>query len=290
MTARHRPLVRAYYAFARTADDIADAPDLTILQKLAALDELELALQKGTGSAENPGHHAARLLGAMLRDQNLPLELATDLLIAFRADARNTIVRTFADVLAYCANSAAPVGRFLLAIHDESKGHDASNALCAVLQILNHVQDARKDALELRRCYIPMAWLNAQNIDLVDLQSFMGHTVYRPGFIPLRDDYRIEGEEDVVDLKPNPLDNAKMRVCLNMMLDECEKLLAVAAPLPTALRDRGLAAQSAAIITLARCLLKRLRSDNPWTHNIRLRALDWLAALLSGAKTWLTKA
>jgi hypothetical protein len=135
-----------------------------------------------------------------------------------------------------------------------------------------------------------MAWLNAQNIDLVDLHNFMGHTVYRPGFVPLRDDYSIEGEEDIANLKPNPLDDAKMRVCLNMMLDECEKLLATATPLPTALRDQGLAAQSAAILTLAKCLLKRLRASNPWQRRIKLRAFDWLAAMLSGAKMWLTKA
>jgi hydroxysqualene synthase len=289
MAARHRPLVRVYYTFARTADDIADATDKTIIQKLSALDALDHALQKGTGSAEDPGHEMARHLGAMLRDKNLPMSLATDLLTAFRADARNTIIRTFADVMAYCANSAAPVGRFLLAIHDEPQSHEASDALCAALQVLNHVQDARNDALELRRCYIPMAWLNAQNIDLVDLHNFMGHTVYQPGFIPLRDDYNIEGGEDAVDLKPHPLDDSKMRICLNMMLDECEKLLVLAVPLPTALRDRGLAAQSAAILTLAKRLLKRLRANNPWQRRIKLRAVDWLAAMLSGAKVWLTK-
>ena len=58
--------------------------------------------------------------------------------------------------MAYCQHSAAPVGRFLLALHNENPStYLPANALCAALQIVNHVQDLKYDAKTLKRVYIP---------------------------------------------------------------------------------------------------------------------------------------
>ena len=50
-----------------------------------------------------------------------------------------------------------PVGRFVLDVHGESRATWAANdALCAALQINNHLQDCGKDFRDLNRVYIPL--------------------------------------------------------------------------------------------------------------------------------------
>ena len=49
------------------------------------------------------------------------------------------------EVIHYCRYSAMPVGRFMLDVHGESTSTwPASDALCAGLQINNHLQDCGK--------------------------------------------------------------------------------------------------------------------------------------------------
>jgi phytoene/squalene synthetase len=49
-----------------------------------------------------------------------------------------------------------PVGRFMLDVHGESTSTwAASDALCAGLQINNHLQDCGKDFRDLNRVYLP---------------------------------------------------------------------------------------------------------------------------------------
>jgi phytoene/squalene synthetase len=49
-----------------------------------------------------------------------------------------------------------PVGRFMLDVHGESTSTwAASDALCAGLQINNHLQDCAKDYHDLNRVYLP---------------------------------------------------------------------------------------------------------------------------------------
>ena len=50
-----------------------------------------------------------------------------------------------------------PVGRFVLDVHGESRATwPASDALCAALQIINHLQDCGADYRKLDRVYIPL--------------------------------------------------------------------------------------------------------------------------------------
>ena len=60
------------------------------------------------------------------------------------------------EVIHYCRYSAMPVGRFMLDVHGESTSTwAASDALCAGLQINNHLQDCGKDYRNLNRVYLP---------------------------------------------------------------------------------------------------------------------------------------
>ena len=158
---RHRGAILAFYRFARAADDIADDPTLLPDEKLGRLDRLEATLFDEDEVA------AAIPLRDILAERRLTARHPCDLLTAFRRDVANPRMRSFADLMDYCAVSAMPVGRFVLDIHGESVGTwGASDALCAALQIINHLQDCGRDHRELDRVYIPLDDLAANGASL----------------------------------------------------------------------------------------------------------------------------
>src|SRR6516165_11109734 len=148
---RHRALILAFYNFVRTADDIADHASLPERQKLELLDLLEAELL-GRGDSQS---EAVKLRQA-LAERAISPRHALDVLIAFRMDVTKLRYENWDEVIHYCRYSAMPVGRFMLDVHGESTSTwPASDALCAGLQINNHLQDCGKDFRELNRVYLP---------------------------------------------------------------------------------------------------------------------------------------
>jgi len=152
ISARHRALILAFYEFVRTADDIADHSTLSAQQKIDMLDRLEADL---VGSGE--GDPVAVALRRALAERGLSPRHAQDLLKAFRLDATKLRYADWNDLMGYCTYSAMPVGRFVLDVHGESRSTwPASDAICAALQINNHLQDCGKDYRNLNRVYVPL--------------------------------------------------------------------------------------------------------------------------------------
>ena len=157
---RHRAVILAYYRFARGADDVADSPSLSPDEKLALLDRFEATLTGRSDAIE-----AALPLRDALAARNLPPRHALDLLRAFRMDAVKRRYANWAELMDYCAYSAAPVGRFVLDVHGESESTwPASDALCTALQVINHLQDCGADYRNLDRVYVPQDALAAQGL------------------------------------------------------------------------------------------------------------------------------
>jgi squalene synthase HpnC len=153
----------AVYAYARIADDIADG-ELPPSEKLAALDRWERWLDDCLrGVATHPVFVA---LGRTIREADLPAEPLRALLRAFRYDAAFRPFPTFADVLAYCRNSANPVGRIVLALfgyRDEERG-ELADRICTALQLTNFWQDLSRD-LARGRLYLPLEDLERFGVD-----------------------------------------------------------------------------------------------------------------------------
>src|SRR5438552_10089903 len=60
-----------------------------------------------------------------------------------------------------------PVGRFVCDVHGESHAlWPANDALCAALQIINHLQDCGDDYRKLNRVYIPQDALAASGVSV----------------------------------------------------------------------------------------------------------------------------
>jgi squalene synthase HpnC len=149
---KHRAAILAFYDFVRTADDIADHPKLPPGEKLKFLDRLEATLL-----GANDEEPAGVLLRCQLAERQLSPRHAQDLLTAFRMDVTKLRYWDWDDLIGYCTFSAMPVGRYVLDVHGESRAlWPANDALCAALQIINHLQDCAKDYRDLDRVYIPL--------------------------------------------------------------------------------------------------------------------------------------
>jgi squalene synthase HpnC len=166
---RHRAVILAFYNFVRTADDIADHATLEAAEKLRYLDLLEAELL-GNGDSQKE----AVTLRAALAERAMPPRHALDLLTAFRMDVTKLRYETWDEVIHYCRYSAMPVGRFVLDVHGESTSTwAASDAICAGLQVNNHLQDCGKDFKNLNRVYLPRDALAAAgaSVDMLGLMQ-----------------------------------------------------------------------------------------------------------------------
>ena len=162
MSARHRGPILAFYRFVRAADDVADHATLSADDKLAMLDGLGDAL-----CGRGPRDPEAEPLRHALRERGLSPRHAFDLLDAFRLDARKSRYANWAELMDYCRLSAMPVGRFVLDVHGESQAiWPASDALCAALQVINHLQDCAEDYRRLDRVYLPQDVLTAHGASI----------------------------------------------------------------------------------------------------------------------------
>jgi squalene synthase HpnC len=148
---KNRPPVMAFYNFVRAADDVSDNAATSADEKLRLLELMRASLV-----GENDVVPEGVKLRAVLAERGLSPVHALDLLEAFRRDCTKLRYRDWDDLIDYCRYSAMPVGRFVLDVHGESRDlWPANDALCAALQVINHLQDCGKDYRELNRVYIP---------------------------------------------------------------------------------------------------------------------------------------
>jgi squalene synthase HpnC len=157
---RYRAPVMAFYKFVRAADDVSDSATAAPEEKLQLLEQMRLSL---VGESDAVPEGVA--LRTILAERLLSPVHALDLLEAFRRDCTKLRYRDWDDLIDYCRYSAMPVGRFVLDVHGESQSlWPANDALCAALQVINHLQDCAKDFSELNRVYIPEPMLAAAGI------------------------------------------------------------------------------------------------------------------------------
>ncbi len=172
--ARLRPAIGAIYAFARTADDLADEGEATPQQRLSDLQDFRadfMALGEGKAISSRWPAVFERLRPVMAEFQ-LPHALLLDLLSAFEQDVCKDHYSNRAELLDYCQRSANPIGRLLLhlyGIHDEPSLAQ-SDAICSALQLANFWQDLSVD-IPRRRYYLPVHDCQTAGIDFSDMAA-----------------------------------------------------------------------------------------------------------------------
>jgi len=249
LPARLRPHVAVFYGFARAIDDIADNPLLTPEDKVARLDGFARALG---GEDPGSGFDKATRLRDSLAATGVPIRHGLDLIAAFKLDATKLRYADWTELIdVYCMRSAAPVGRYLLDLHGESRqGYAASDALCNALQVLNHLQDCQDDFRQLNRVYLPQDWLAEAG-------------------------GRVE-ELDAARASP------ALRRVIDRCLDGVDDLLPLAGTLPGRLRSRHLATESAIIVRIAEQLGRLLRRRDPLAGRVKLSRWSFLGCGLHG--------
>jgi len=242
---RHRALILAFYNFVRTADDIADHATLEAAEKLRYLDLLEAELL-GKGDSQQ---EAVTLRSALL-GRSMPPRHALDLLTAFRMDVTKLRYENWDEVIHYCRYSAMPVGRFVLDVHGESTSTwAASDALCAGLQVNNHLQDCGKDFRDLNRVYLPRDTLAATGASVEEL----GRPQASPALLQ----------------------------CLHVLAGKTEQLLNEGRPLAAQVQDFRLGLEVAVIQTFADKIVRMLGVRDPLSERVHLGKGELLAFTLA---------
>ena len=255
---KFRPPVLAFYRFARIADDVADHETAAPDEKLALLETMRAGLANGTA-----GSPEAVALRQVLAERNLTNQHGLDLLEAFRRDVTKLRYADWAELMDYCRYSAMPVGRFVLDVHGESRDTwPANDALCAALQVINHLQDCAKDYRTLNRVYLPLD--------------------------------RLEPAGLTVDALAQPRSSLTLIAVIRSLARDTQDLLAVARPFAAQIRDRRLSLEVSVIQTLAEDLTQRLLGRDPLCDRVHhdkiempgllMRALGRFAAARLGPK------
>ena len=244
---RHRALIFAFYNFVRTADDIADHVSLPPQEKLDQLDRLEAEL---LGNGDTQAEAVA--LRRAFNERGMPPRHAQDLLTAFRMDVTKLRYDNWDDLIEYCRYSAMPVGRYVLDVHGESQSTwPANDALCAALQIINHLQDCAKDFRDLDRVYVPLDALAANGLTVEALAA--------------------------------PRATLALMRCIRDLATRTGTLLEQSRPFALQIRDRRLAMEVAAIQSLAERLVGVLQTHDPLSERVHLSKPQMLLTGLSGA-------
>ena len=225
-----RAPVLTYYRFARAADDIADNADATAEEKLDLLAQMRSGLS-GEGAIE------AMALARVASERDISLAHAHELLDAFERDVTVNRYADWQGLIDYCRLSAMPVGRFVLDVHGEDTAlWPMNDALCAALQIINHLQDCGKDYRAIDRVYIPTRMLEKASVPV----------------------------EALGEGRASPA----LRGVIAALATQTGELLRESAPFATAIRDVRLSAEVAIIQRLAEDLVRLLRSRDPLSEKV----------------------
>lgn len=249
----HRAPVMAFYRFARAADDVADNADASSEDKLALLGAMRATIA-GADDADAPS--------AALRDSmaahGISADHAFDLLTAFERDCSVDRYADWPALIDYCRYSAMPVGRYVLDVHGEDRATWAANdALCAALQIINHLQDCAKDYRAIGRVYLPLDVLAAHGAAVDDL----GKSAATP----------------------------ELRAALRDLVARTEILLLRSAGFARSIRDRRLAVEVAIIHRLATDLVRRLKTHDPLSERVHHGKVEMLGLATLAATIQLVK-
>ncbi|MGE5622252.1 MAG: squalene synthase HpnC [Bacillota bacterium] len=245
LPARLRPAVEAIYAFARSADDLADEGDAPSEARLQALAAYELALDE-IACGKRIKQPVFQRLSHVITAYRLPLQPLRDLLSAFRQDVSTTRYATFESLLDYCRRSANPVGALLLHLYEDAGPENLrdSDAICTSLQLINFWQDVAIDWTK-SRIYLPQE----------DMERF---------------------GVSITHIAEGRVDDA-WRALLHFEVERARALMQSGAPLALRLRGR-IGWELRLIVQGGLRILERIEAAgyDVFRHRPQLRAIDWL--------------
>lgn len=187
-----RDRLMAFYGYARLVDELGDSYEGDRLAALAWVRQLVTDRAGPAGTAQPPTVRSASANESRPSPYDLVIliERAVDaatasgagtepLLDLIQANVRDQApaVRCadWADLMTYCRFSANPVGRLVLAAFDtlDRRRGALSDQVCSALQVVEHMQDLKEDALA-DRVYLPasdLAWAGSSAEEVIKVAT-----------------------------------------------------------------------------------------------------------------------
>jgi len=182
------------------------------------------------------------------------------LLEAFKQDVEKKRYDSWEDLIDYCNKSASPVGRFVIDLHffdrtekckDIDKIYLGCDNLCNSLQIINHIQDCKKDFLDLDRIYLPQEYFRKLNCSSQNLLAIN--------------------------------ERKKILNVLNICLENVEQLLKKSKKyIPLINKSFGLKKETYVIYNIAKKLNFLLKKNDPIKKNVKLSHIDLIFCFFRG--------
>jgi phytoene/squalene synthetase len=168
-------------------------------------------------------------------------------------DARKSRYADWAELIGYCSLSAMPVGRFVLDVHGEDPATTwpASDAICAALQVINHLQDCGKDYRALDRVYLPLDRLHAHGAAVADLVE--------------------------------PRSSPGLKACIAELAERSQGLLDEGRILPELVADTRAAMEIAAIHRLAEVIASGLKKRDPLCEKVHMGKAGFAVTALAAS-------
>lgn len=236
-----RPHLFAFTGFVRLADHIADSTWLAHEDKITRLSVLESALDDDTVTGwSEESSRVIHNIRHSLKGTQVSSRHARRVVQAFRRDVMGERRYSWNDVLAYCQDAAAPVGRHMLELmhEDQSACGKSSDDLCAALRILRRLRDCRAGVDQFNRLCIPEQFMKDAMVSIDHLRA--------------------------------PSAKGQTRAVLDRVLDGVDRLLRNAEPLPGLIAHRGFRMHTAIVLCRGQKLAGRFAEEDPLQGRVTL--------------------
>jgi hydroxysqualene synthase len=252
---RFKKHIKSLYIFARNADDIADNTSLEPSKKRIFLLKFDEIIKSKTKT----DYVFLNNLIDTLNETQISTQYPRNLLKAFLQDANKKRYNSWDQLIHYCNNSASPVGRFVVNLHMEQEKNSSAlmkkiylgcDDLCNSLQILNHIQDCKKDFLKLDRVYIPGIYFKEENLNISEMLE--------------------EKNRDKI-----------LRI-LSKCLFKVENLLDDSRQNIKLIKDNGLRKETFVIFNIAKKLTELLKKEDPIKKKVKLSRIDLIFCFFKG--------
>ena len=166
----------ALYAFARTADNIVDAPSPDREALMARQREWRLAWESGRST--DPVLFAT---ADVFRAYDIPFEYSEQFFASMEMDTHISRYDTYADLEQYMDGSAGAVGAMMAHVigFSDPAALPYARALGHALQLTNFLRDIREDYEVFGRIYIPEADLYRYGVEEKDIRDHSHGMAFR---------------------------------------------------------------------------------------------------------------
>jgi squalene synthase HpnC len=273
---RLRGPVKAIYAFARSADDLADEGEASPEFRLQSLDTYRRELD-AIATVQTPSLPVFKNLSEVIVEWGLPLEPFYDLLDAFSQDVVKSRYADFGEVMNYCRRSANPVGHLMLHLYGQTEPRNVaySDGICSALQLINFLQDVAID-WKNARSYMPQDEMARFGMNDAQLAALLGSSLPSVNSQPAPVGFgKGLGGIPLVAIQSSP--ETRWREFMLSQIDRTRKMLQAGAPLGLVLKGRA-GFELRMIIVGGDRILRKLHADPGISLRRRptLNLWDWI--------------